>query len=381
MEFKLTKEQRRLKKDVHCFAQEQLKDEALAQREKNHQFSQALWDKCGEQRIQGLHVPEAYGGMAYDGIQMALAMEAMGKGCDDAGLLVSLTTQMFGGAAPLMAFGTESQKSQFLPGLADGSLIATSAIQEADAGSDYDNLATTAVSDGDSFIINGEKSSLINGPIANLALVYAVTDSEKGFEGGVTCFLVDTLASGVNSEETPDTSGYRTASIGRLTFTDVKVPAQAVLGSVGSGAEVYNAGVAWERGILSAMHVGRMEHLLDKAILHARTQKSNGLPVGKKQSVSHKVTDMKIRFEVARLLSYKAAWSFENNKEVASNASIAKLFATDSRVQSELDAAQIFGGLFGGTAGRSIQEANEATLYAGTAAAQRNTIAKSMGLI
>ena len=115
MEFTLSKEQKRVRKDIVCFAREQLKDETLAAREGNHEFSRSLWEKCGEQRIQGLHVPEAYGGRGYDTVQLALALEALGNGCDDAGLLLSLSAHMLSCQAPLIQFGTEAQKQQYLP--------------------------------------------------------------------------------------------------------------------------------------------------------------------------------------------------------------------------------------------------------------------------
>ncbi len=383
MEFKLSKEQKRLKKDIVCFAKEQLKDDTLAARERNHEFSRDLWARCGEQRIQGLHVPEAYGGMGYDAMQMALAMEALGNGCDDAGLLVSLSTQMLSCQVPLIQFGSEAQKQKYLPGLADGKIVATSAISEDEAGNDYDNMAATAEAADGGFIINGEKTQLINAPLADVALVYAKTDSEQGFEGGVTCFLVDTSTDGVTKFDESQTAAYRTASIGRLKFENVKVSQDAVLGEVGKGADVFNAGVTWERSLLSAMHVGRMDYLLENTIMYARTAKSQGQPVGKNQSVSHRVTNMKMRLEVGRLLAYKAAWSLDNNPKDATAASISKLFASESMVQSAIDAGQIFGAA-GFTeadqSGRSLHDAFGSTLYAGTAAMQRNAIAKAMGL-
>ena len=384
MEFKLSKEQKRLKREVTSFATKQLKDETLQERESSHAFSRDLWDKCGAEGIQGLHVPEAYGGKGYDTVELALAMEAMGNGCDDAGLLVSLSAQMLRCQVPLVQFGTDAQKEKYLPGLASGKTVATCAMHEVDADADYNNLTTTAEAKGDGFVLNGEKVGLINAPIADVALVYAVTDAEKGIEGGVTCFLVDTNLDGVTRMEGDKSLAYRTASMGGLQMENVEVSADAVLGDVGNGAAVYNAGVTWERGLLSAMHVGRMDYLLEKAIMFARTRKSQGQPVGKKQSVSHRITDMKMRLEVGRLLSYKAAWSLEHNPGDTRAASISKLFASESMVQSTMDAGQIFGGegfVASEQTGRSLHDAFGSTLYAGTAAMQRNTIARSLGLI
>lgn len=384
MEFKLSKEQKRLKKDIACFAKEQLKDDTLAVREGKNEFSRSLWDTCGEQRIQGLHVPEEYGGKGYDAVQLALAMEALGNGCDDAGLLISLGAQMLSCQVPLLVYGSATQKQRYLPSLSDGSWIAASALNEAEAGSDYDNMATTAVADGADFVLNGEKTMLVNAPVANVALVYAVTDAAQGFDGGVTCYLVDLDAPGISKTAVGGTIGYRTAPMGGLVFKDVRVAGDAVLGAVGQGAAVYNAGATWERALLSAMHIGRMDYLLEAAIMHARTRKAGGKPIGKNQSISHRITDMKIRLEVGRLLSYKAAWSLDNNPQDQAAASIAKLFSSESMVQSTLDAGQIFGGaafVEGSQSGRSLHDAFGSTLYAGTAAMQRNAIARAMGLV
>ena len=384
MEFKLSKEQKRLKKDVTRFATKQLKDESLPERESNYAFSRALWDACGTEGIQGLHVPEAFGGKGCGAVDLALAMEALGNGCDDAGLLVSLSAQMLRCQVPIMQFGTDAQKEKYLPGLASGKLVATCAMHEPGAEADYSNLATTATADGDGFVLSGNKVSLINAPIADVALVYAVTDAEKGIAGGVTCFVVDTALDGVTRTAGDKSVAYRTASMGGLQFEHVRVPADAVLGEVGKGSEVYAAGVKWERSLLSAMHVGRMDYLLEKAIMFARTRKSQGQPVGKKQSVSHRITDMKMRLEVGRLLSYKAAWSLEHNPGDTMAASISKLFASESMVQSTMDAGQIFGGegfVASEQTGRSLHDAFGSTLYAGTAAMQRNAIARSLGLV
>lgn len=383
MEFKLTKEQKRLKRDILKFAQKELADPTLADRESRHEFSRKLWDACGEQKIQGLHVPEAFGGKGYGAVELALALEAMGNGCDDAGLLVSLGAHMLSCTAPLIQFGSDAQKQAWLPGFADGSVVAASAITEAEAGSDFDNLQTTATLDDGKYVLRGSKAMVVNAGLANVVLVYAVTDAEKGFQGGVTCFIVKTDLPGVSRGEEAQMVGYKTASIGSIDLDGVTVSAEDVLGEVGKGAVVYSAGSTWERSLLSAMHVGRMDYLLENTIMHARTRKSQGQPIGKNQSVSHRITDMKMRLEVGRLLAYKAAWSLENGGDDELNASLSKLFVSESMVESTLDAGQIFGGsgfLASAQTGRSLQDAFGSTLYSGTTAMQRNTIAKAMGL-
>lgn len=383
MEFKLTKEQKQLRKDIINFAQKQLHDESFAERDEKHQFSSALWTKAGERCLQGLNVPVAYGGKGYDAIQLALALEGLGYGTEDQGLLLALGAHLFGVATPLVHFGTEAQKRKYLPNLANGSWMAARALTEPGGGSDLDGLTTTAQADGDGFLLSGEKAMVLNAPEANVFLVYAVTDTEKGFDGGVTCFLVEKGTAGLEVNASGSTVGYRTAPMGTVSLKEVKVSADAVLGGIGQAATVYARAAEWERALIASVDVGRMEKQLEESIKYARSRKAGGQPIGKHQAVSHKITDMKIRYEVARLLSYKAAWQLEQGAPAGMDAAISKLFASESMMQSALDATQIFGGqgfLEENGVGRSLRDALGGTLYAGTSAIQRNTIAQALGI-
>ena len=383
MEFKLTKEQRKLRRELIGFAQKQLADETFAARDEKHQFSRALWAKAGERCLQGLHVPVAYGGKGYDAVQLAISLEGLGYGAEDQGLLLALGAHLFGVATPVIHFGTEAQKQKYLPSLANGSWMAARALTEPGGGSDLDGLTTTAQVDGDGFLLSGEKVMVLNAPEADVFLVYAVTDTEKGFDGGVTCFLVEKGTAGLDVTASGSTVGYRTAPMGSVSLNDVKVDADAVLGGIGEAAAVYVKATEWERALIASIDVGRMEKQLEESIQYARTRKAGGQPIGKHQAVSHKITDMKIRYEVARLLSYKAAWQLEQGASAGLDASISKLFASESMMQSALDATQIFGGqgfLEENGMGRSLRDALGGTLYAGTSAIQRNTIAQALGI-
>lgn len=383
MEFKLTREQRQLRKEMIGFAQKQLFDESFAERDEKHQFSRALWVKGGGMCLQGLNVPVAYGGKGYDAVQLAISLEGLGYGTEDQGLLLALGAHMFGVSIPVMHFGSEAQKQKYLPNLANGSWMAARALTEPGGGSDLDGLSTTAQADGDHFLLSGEKAMVLNAPEADVFLVYAVTDTEKGFDGGVTCFLVDKGAAGLEVTASGSTVGFRTASMGVVSLKEVKVGADAVLGGIGQAARVYAKATDWERALIASVDVGRMDRQLEESIKYARSRKAGGQPIGKNQAVSHKITDMKIRFEIARLLSYKAAWQLDQGASAGMDASISKLFASESMMQSSLDAAQIFGGqgfLEENGIGRSLRDALGGTLYAGTSAIQRNSIAQAMGI-
>jgi alkylation response protein AidB-like acyl-CoA dehydrogenase len=224
---------------------------------------------------------------------------------------------------------------------------------------------------------------VLNAPEADVFLVYAQTDTEKGFDGGATCFLIEKGAAGVEVAPAGPTVGYRTASMGGVSFDGTPAGPETVLGGIGQAAAVYAGAIAWERTLIASVVVGRMDKLLEASIQHARTRKSGGQPIGKHQAVSHKVTDMKMRLEVARLLSYKAAWQLDQGAPAGMDASISKLFASESMVQSSFDATQIFGGqgfLEEIGVGRSLRDALGDTFYAGTSAVQRNAIAEALGL-
>jgi alkylation response protein AidB-like acyl-CoA dehydrogenase len=177
--------------------------------------------------------------------------------------------------------------------------------------------------------------------------------------------------------------GLRTSPIGELVFENVFVPRSAALGGVGAGARLFVEAMDWERICLFASHVGTMQRMLEKTIEYARTRRQGGKPIGKYQAVAHKVADMKVQLEAARLLTYKAAWNLERSKTVSLDASISKLFVSESLVQSMLDVVQVFGGygfLTEFEVERALRDAVGSRLYSGTSEIQRNIIAGWLGL-
>ncbi len=383
MELAPTKEQKQIQKECITFAEKHLKDATFADRDRAHTFSRALWQKSGELRLPGLMVPEAYGGRGLDALGTAMALEGLGIGIEDQGLLMALGSHLLACQAPLVAFGTEAQKQRFLPALSDGSKIATSAMAEPD-GSSWADLATTAVKDGDGYRISGEKTLLTNAPVADVVLVYAVTDAEKRAEGGITAFVLDVATPGIRRGPSQETMGLHTTEVGSLVFDNVRVDAGAVLGAVGGGVAVFEHAMMWERSLLSAGQVGQMQKMLDKTIAYARSRKVDGKQIGKYQSVSHKITDMKMRVEAARLLTYRAAWSLDNlPREAALNASVNKVYVSEAYVKAALDAVQIMGGkgyLAENNVERLVRDSIGGTLYSGSNDAQRSAIAAALGL-
>jgi alkylation response protein AidB-like acyl-CoA dehydrogenase len=382
MDFSLTEEQKLLRRQIIRFAQKELNKE-VSERDRGQIFPLELWLKCGDMGFQGLPVPDEYGGSGLDPLSTAIALEAMGYGCHDGGLAFAICAHLLACVVPIWKFGNEEQKRRYLPVLCTGRLIAVNAMTEPGSGSDVFSMSTRADPEGYDFRINGTKMFGSNGPVADLAIVFAITDPAKGYHGGVTAFLLEKGTPGFEIGQKFEKMGLRTCLISELVFKDVYVSKNTILGSLGGGAAILSHSMEWERVCLFASHVGTMERLLEKSIEYARNRRQFGQPIGKFQAISHRIADMKVKLEAARLLIQKAAWNLEKSKKVSLDASIAKLFVSESLVNTALDAVQIFGGYGFMTEyelERTLRDAVGSTIYSGTSEIQRNIIASWLGL-
>ncbi|MGH7474850.1 MAG: acyl-CoA dehydrogenase family protein [Longimicrobiales bacterium] len=382
MNFELTPEQTDLRDRVIGFARATL-NEGAAERDLEQEFPRGLWRRCGEFGLPGLPVPEEYGGLGLDALSCAVALDALGYGCRDGGLVFSICAHLLSCVVPIWKFGTEEQKRRYLPGLCDGTLIGVHAMTEPGSGSDAFALRTRAEPNGCGFRLSGAKMFVSNGPVADLVIVFAVTDRAKGYHGGITALLVERATPGVGASGKIDKMGLRSSPLGELTFNDVELAADAVLGGVGGGSRVFTHAMDWERICLFASHVGTMQRLLEQSIAYARTRTQFGQAIGKFQAVAHRIADMKVRLEAARLLVYQAAWRLEHCRSAALEAAIAKLFVSESLLESALATVQVHGG-YGYTTEyeveRTLRDAVGGTLYSGTSEMQRNIIARWLGV-
>jgi alkylation response protein AidB-like acyl-CoA dehydrogenase len=382
MEFSFTDEQKLLRDNIVKFAQGELNKDVVG-RDSEQAFSATLWRRCAEIGIQGLPVPEEYGGSGVDTLSCAIALEALGYGCRDGGLVFSLCAHVLACVVPLWSHGNADQKKRYLPGLCDGSLIGMHAITEPGSGSDSFAMRTRAERDGNGWRLNGTKTFVSNGPVGDVAIVFAVTDASKGFHGGITAFILEKDMAGFSSSKKFEKMGLRTSPVGELAIQDVHVPETAVLGSVGGGSTIFATAMDWERILLVASHVGAIERLLETSISYARTRSQFGQTIGKFQAVAHKIADMKAQLEAARLLTYRSAWRLGNLRNASLDASITKLFVSESLVKAALDTVQIHGG-YGFMAEyeveRALRDAVGSTIYSGTSEMQRNIIARWLGL-
>jgi alkylation response protein AidB-like acyl-CoA dehydrogenase len=382
MDFALTGEQKRLKDQIIRFSRKHLNKDVV-KRDAEQIFSRDLWEKCGEMGLQGLVVPEEYGGIGLDALSAAMALEAFGYGCSDGGLVFSISAHLLACVVPIWRYGSEHQKKKFLPGLISGEMIAVNGMTEPGSGSDAFAMKARADKVDGGYVLNGTKIFASNGTVADLAVVFALTDKQKGYHGGISAFLIERGAPGFSVGQKFDQLGLRTCPICELVLEDVRVDNDRMLGQEGSGAVIFSEAMEWERICLVAAHIGTMERLMEQAVEHAKERKAFGGPIGKNQAVSHKIAEMKVRLEAARLLTYRAAWGLDNKKDNAMDASIAKLFTSESLVKTAVETVQIFGGygfMKEYEIERALRDAIGSTIYSGTSEIQKTIIAKWLGL-
>ncbi|MGK7872117.1 MAG: acyl-CoA dehydrogenase family protein [Xenococcaceae cyanobacterium] len=382
MNFAWSDEQLAFKDRVIQFAQQAL-NEDVVKRDKEGVFLRENWQKCADFGIQGLCIPEEYSGSREIEIMTAmLAMEGMGYGCRDNGLTFALNAQMWTVQLPILHFGTEKQKQRFLPPLCSGKWIGVHAITEPESGSDVFSMGTVAEKRSNGYVLNGKKKFVTCAPIADLALVFATIDPALG-KWGVTAFIVEKGTPGFTASEVRDKMGLRTAPIGELILDNCFVPAENRIGPEGAGFSISNNSLEYERCCILGSQLGAMEHQLETAIAYAQSRHQFGQPIGKFQSVSNRIADMKLRLETARLLLYKIAWLKKVGKPAMMEAALLKLYLSECFVASGLDAIRIHGGNgymtdFG--IERDLRDAIGGILYAGTSDIQRNIIARLLGL-
>lgn len=382
MDFNSSEEQQLLRDTIGRFAAKELND-ANIERDREHKFPHDLWLKAGELRLQGLPVPEEYGGSGLDPLTTAIALEALGRGCEDSGLVFSICAHLLSCVIPIWKFGNDEQKQRYLPKLCNGELIGVHAMTEPGAGSDAFAMTTKAEKRDGAWVINGTKTFISNAPVADVVIVFTVTNPAKGYYGGITAFIVDKGAPGFKQGQTFEKMGLRTAPLGELVFENVVVPESAILGGVGAGSTMFTHAMDWERICLFASHVGTMERLLGKAVAFATTRKQFNQVIGKYQAISHRIADMKVRLEAARWLIYKAAFMLDKTKTVSLDAAVGKLFVSESLVQTAMEVVQIHGGngyMVEYEMERALRDAIGSTIYSGTSEMQRNIIARWLGL-
>lgn len=345
-------------------------------------FPREAWNLCAEFGLVGLSAPASAGGMGLDALTTARVFEAFGRGTRDLGLLFGAAAHLFACVMPIAEYGSEGLKASLLPNLSTGRWIGANAITEAGAGSDVFALSTTAKRDGAHFILDGEKSYVTNGPVADVFLVYATSNKAYGYLG-VSAFLVRRDTPGLRIGEPFKKIGLGSASIGSLYLEGCRVHEDQLLSGEGQGALVFSASMVWERACLFALYVGAMERQLEEAVAFARERRQGKQAIAKYQAISHRIADMKLRLEAARLLLYKACWTLDQRMDPTMEVALSKIAVSEAAVESAIDLVRIHGG-----AGviqevgveRGVRDALPGVIFSGTSEIQRNLIATRLGL-
>jgi alkylation response protein AidB-like acyl-CoA dehydrogenase len=373
MDFNLTPHQIELRNRIRNFAEKELAP-TVSERDEAGRFDRWVFDKCVEAGLAGLPFPEAYRGGGGGILDYIIALEEIGR-VESAQVLVLASH-----VAPmtcLLQHGTEAQKQRWLTPMCKGETLACFSLTEPGAGSDPASMKSRAVRDGDSYVLNGRKTFATNSGEADVYVLFAMTDPESGGRG-VSAFIIPRDTPGLSFGQPIQKMGVRTSVQREIYLEDVRLPVAQLLGPEGQGLRIALAALDVGRIEIAAQGVGLSQGAYDFALNHAKGRVQFGQAIGQNQAISFMLADMHVATEAARLLTYRAAMSYDEGKPFAKEAAMAKLLATDTAMRVTTDAVQILGG-FGVTkaspAERFMRDAKVTQIYEGTNQVQRMVIA------
>ena len=374
MLFKTTEEHEALRRKIREFAETEVKPIAFML-DQNNEFPTEAIKKLGEMDLMGIPYPKEYGGAGLDALSYAIAVEELSR--VDGGTGVILSAHVSLGSYPIMAFGTEEQKKKYLVPLAKGEKIGAFGLTEPNAGSDAGGTETTAVLEGDYYILNGEKIFITNAPKADTYVVFAVTTPDIGTKG-ISAFIVEKDWEGFTFGDHYDKLGIRSSSTAQLLFNNVKVPKENLLGKEGEGFKIAMATLDGGRIGIASQALGIAQGAYEHALEYAKERIQFGKPIAHQQIISFKLADMATKLRAARFLVYSAAELKEHHEPYGMESAMAKQYASDICLEVVNDALQIFGGtgyLKGMEVERAYRDAKICTIYEGTNEIQRVVIA------
>ncbi|MGH2701169.1 MAG: acyl-CoA dehydrogenase family protein [Actinomycetota bacterium] len=345
-------------------------------------FSRESWNRLGRFGIHGLPAPEEFGGGGTDVVTTLLALEALGYGCTDGGLLFSINAHMWTSVIPLWHYGTEAQRERWLRGLCNGDLIGCHTITEPEAGSDAFAMKSHARKADGGYVINGRKTFITNAPVADLLIVFARTSDGIG-PFGISAFLVEAGSPGLTVGPHTNKMGLRTSPMADVVLDDCFVQESAMLGRPGQGGEIFQTSMRWERACIMSTQVGTMRRTMEACVDYSRHRRQFGKPIGKYESIADKIANMKIALDASRALVLRVGWLMDQGAETLVEAAVAKTFVSEAAVRTHMDAIQIHGGYGYMTESeieRGLRDAIGGTIYSGTSEIQRRIIARGLGL-
>lgn len=377
MNFKLSKEQEMVRAVVKEFTENEVKPIA-AEIDVTERFPIENVKKMGKCHILGIPFPVEYGGAGGDEISYAIAVEELSKACATTGVICSAHTSL--GSWPIYKFGNEEQKQKYLVPLAKGEHIGAFGLTEPNAGTDAAGQQTTAILDGDDYVLNGSKIFITNGGQADTYIILAMTDKSKGTRG-ISAFIVEKDYPGFSIGKIEEKMGIRASATTELIFQNCRVPKENLLGKEGEGFKIAMATLDGGRIGIAAQALGIAGGALDETVKYLKEREQFGRPIAKFQGLQWMVADMATEIDAARLLVYRAAFNKANNLPYSKEAAMAKLFAAETAMSVTTKCVQLFGG-YGYTKDypmeRMMRDAKITEIYEGTSQVQQMVIAAAV---
>jgi len=377
MNFKLSEEHEMIRKMVRDFAENEVAPTA-AERDEEERFDMDIFKKMADLGLTGIPWPEEYGGIGSDFLAYCIAVEELSRVCASTGVTLSAHTSLAGW--PVFNYGTEEQKQQYLRPMAEGTKIGAYGLTEPSAGSDAGGMRTSAKRDGDDYVLNGSKIFITNGGIADIYIVFAVTDPDSKHKG-TSAFIVEKDFPGFSVGKKERKLGIRSSPTTEIMFDNCRVPKENLLGEEGQGFIIAMKTLDGGRNGIAAQAVGIAQGALDAAVDYAKERVQFGKPIAANQGIGFKLADMATATEASRLLTYQAAWLESNDLPYGQASAMAKLMAGDTAMKVTTDAVQVFGG-YGYTKDypveRYMRDAKITQIYEGTQEIQRLVISRML---
>ena len=373
MDFSYSEEHEMIRQTARDFAENVLAKTAF-ERDKSGTFPEAEIKELGELGFMGIFTPEEYGGAGMDSISYIIALEEISRVDASVGVILSVTNSL--ACYPIFKFGAESQKEKYLKPLASGKYLGGYCLTEPDSGSDAVKMSTTAVLDGDHYVLNGTKNFITSGLTADLFIISTVTDKSQGSHG-TTTFIVERDTPGIIYGVKENKMGIRSSDTATLTLEDCRVPVENRLGAEGEGFAVAMTALDSGRLGIAAQALGIAQAALEESVKYAKERHQFGRPISSFQAIQFKIADMESRIQAARLLTYKAAYMKDQGVRNTKEAATAKLFASETATWVADQAVQIHGG-YGYTkeylVERLFRDSRVTEIYEGTSEIQRLVI-------
>jgi butyryl-CoA dehydrogenase len=373
MDFKLTEEQELVRKNMREFA-ERYVDPIAAEIDENSHHPEELFRKLAEGGWMGIPIPQQYGGAGSDFLTHIIAVEEISRSCSSTGFTLSFHAGIIG--MSLNLFGNEEQKKKYLVPLARGQHMGAFALTEPGAGTDVMAVSTTAVRDGNGYVMNGTKTFVSNGPLADTYIVFCWTDKSVG-KKGMSAFIIPRDTTGLKPGVHFKKMGLRSSQTSEVVFKECRIPRENMLGQEGAGLVMAMTGFDHGRIGIAAQAIGILQAALDESIRYAKERVQFGNPIARQQAIAWMIADMVTDLSAARFLAYHAAWLKDQKQPFGKEAAMAKLFATEAAMKHTTQAVQIHGGygyIKGVKVERLMRDAKIAEIYEGTSEAQRMVI-------